>query len=469
MIAALVEHRASYDNFIQFFRSGFGWDHIPIYLGFLVLIGLFIYVSQSRQSIHVKWLSLYFSTSLFTNYAYQFHRARLFDFIGIGITLMTGVILLKAKLKLWFCEKVMFVIIMVLFVHTLILYGLGYLHEYGGGASVFAGRLIMIVRALVLFFVILYFTNFVSNESQIAFIVSTFKYTGLAALMIMLVQEILFFQLGVSTVGLYQATAFIPIPRFGSISVEGGHFGRLIPVFLFYCITQKQYGLKIGLGFLALLLIAFSNISGSLYGYLFFIFAGLFIADRYFFRIKNSHLFLLFIAGAGLGIAFYFYDYAMLFFTKIDDLMFSAGRNGLYIPNRSIAFLPKALAAFPLGIGFGVSDRALPDGTYTDMGLYAIISQLSVLSVLILFFFVFYWRYLLSRFRKYKTTLLNKAYAPHALVMVLATPLIFLFDVVWLYPGYVLPFLILLVYIKNDCQGRFAVAPSMGQLACLAE
>jgi len=160
-------------------------------------------------------------------------------------------------------------------------------------------------------------------------------------------------------------------------------------------------------------------------------------------------MFLATVIGGTATITFYFYNQAFLLFEKGVGLFLKVSDTFSNFSYRSIDFLFRSLSEFPLGIGFGVSNRHLPDDSITDNGIYAIISQLSLLSFVFIFVFLCYWHFLIRSFVKNKKELANKRYAPQALIMVLAMPLIFFFDIVWLYPGYILPFLILSTYMNN--------------------
>lgn len=445
-----TELRYSYSNFLEFISEGFKPEHINIYLGFLLILAISFYIFRAKENIHLKFITLYFSLSFFTNFAYQMYRARFFDYVGIAITLIVILILLKDKLKILFFEKVLYVLATILFLHLLILLATGYFDKYGAAERIFFQRMVMVLRLFVLFFVVLYFTNFVKTEKHIDFIVSTFKYAGMVALSVMVIQEILFFGFGFKTTGLYFAIGYIPIPRFGSVSIEGGHFGRLLPTFLVYFLVAKKGGLKITCSFVALLILALTNLSGSLYGYIFFIVVSLFIVNIFIFKIRGIKFLGVMICLAALIISYGFPQYWLLFSEKVFGLLLNVDNRYSGYSIRSIDFLFRSLSEFPLGIGFGGSNRFLPDGSLTDSGIYAIISQLSLLSVVFIFIFSYYWVFLLRNFVKYKETLIKKRYAAHSLIMMLACPLIFFFDIVWLYPGYILPFLILMVYIKKE-------------------
>jgi len=443
------ELRPSYSSFLEFVISGYNSEYINIYLGFLVILGTSVYIFQTRENIHIKLITWYFSLSFFTNFAYQMYHARIFDFIGIAISLVVILTLLVHKLEIRPFERTLIILTAVLLLHLLTLYLFGYFDKYDAADKMFLQRLVMVLRVFVLLFVILYFINFVKTEKHIDFIVSTFKYVGMAALFIMILQEVLFFAFGQSTVGLNYASGYIPVPRFASVAIEGGHFGRLLPTFLIYFLAQKRNTLKIGFPLLFLLGLSVTNISASLYGYLFFIIISIVITHLLICKIHRLKTFLIICGLIGLSICYYFYDYVLLFNEKVIGLLFESSDTYAEFSNRSACFILKSLSEFPLGIGFGVSDRFLPDGSYTDNGIYAIISQLSLLSFIFIFVFLYYWRFLLKSFLKNKRQLLNKCYAPHSLIMVLAMPFIFFFDIVWLYPGYILPFLILMTYINK--------------------
>jgi hypothetical protein len=377
------------------------------------------------------------------------YRVRFFDYVGIVIGLIVISNLLVHPLKIWRGEKTLFFWVVILFFHILVLYIAGYFDRYEAGDKVFLQRLIMVLRVASLFLVVLYFMNFVRGQDQIDFIVTAFKYTGAACLFIMVFQEVLFFGFGYESTCLNFASARIPIPRFGSVSVEGGHFGRLIPTFLVYFLVPKKAGLKITAMFFLLVFLSLTNISISLYGYLVFIFLSMVAVDLFICKINRLKLFLVVLMAAIVGTATLFPAYALRFWDKVSSLLFKYGDQYERFAFRKPSFLYKSLSGFPFGTGFGVSNRHLPDGSFTDMGIYALISQTSVLSVVIILLFVCYWFFLLRHFIKYKHDLLTKPYAPHSFIMVLAIPFIFIFDIVWLYPGYILPFLILAVYAKS--------------------
>jgi hypothetical protein len=421
-----------------------------VYLGFVLILVVSFYIFRAKENIHVKLIAWYFSFSFFTNFAYQMYRARIFDFIGIAISLVVILILLRDKLKVLPFEKILFVLTGVLLLHLLTLYFFGYFERYSDCDRVFLQRLVMVFRLGVLFFVVLYFTNFVRNERQVAFIVSAFKYTGLATLFIMVFQEILFFGLGFKTVGLNPAAGQIPAPRFGSVAIDGGQFGKLMPTFLVYFLAHKKDGLKVTPLFFLLVLLSVTNISASFYGYLLFIFLSMVIMNAFIFKIRGLKAVLTIAIAGTVTIVVWFHDYALLFWQKVSGLLFKWGDKYDQVMYRNPDFLYKSLSEFPLGIGFGVNNRFLPDGSFTSMGIYALVSQLSILSLIILLLFFYYWLLTVKYCMRYKERLVSKAYEGHSLTMVLAIPFIFFFDIVWLYPGYILPFLILTVYIRKE-------------------
>ena len=446
----LFELRPSYRNFLEFISCGFRFEFINIYLGFLVIAFLTLWVCTSRQNTHIKLITLYFSLSFFTNFAYQMYRARFFDYIGIVIGLIVISILLLHPLKIWRGGKTLFFLMIILLLHILILYIAGYFDRYESGDKVFLQRMVMIFRVVFLFFVVLYFMNFVRDQGQIDFIVTAFKYTGAACLLIMVFQEILFFGFGYESTCLNFASARIPLPRFGSISIEGGHFGRLIPTFLVYFLVPRKAGLKITAAFFLLVFLSLTNISISLYGYLVFIFLSMIVVNLFVCKIHRLKLFISVLIATIAGASVSFPVYALRLWDKISALLFKYGDQYERFAFRKPGFVYKSLSEFPLGIGFGVSNRHLPDESFTDMGIYALISQTSILSIVIILLFVCYWFLLLRRFIKYKRDLLIKPYAPHSFIMALAIPFIFIFDIVWLYPGYILPFLILSAYTRSE-------------------
>ena len=443
------ELRPGYVNFLEFVSLGYRKEFVNIYIGFLVIFAALFYIFKSRENIHVKFIALYFSLSFFTNFAYQMYSARLFDYVGIVISLVTILIILKRNLKILFFEKTLFLLAAILFLHLLILYGAGYFDKYDAADRVFFQRMVMVLRVFILFFVVLYFTNFVKTEKDIDFIVSTFKYVGVTTLFIMILQEVLFFVFGQSTVGLNIASGLIPIPRFASVAIEAGHFGRLVPTFLIYFLAQKRNALEVTFFFFGLFILSVSNISISLYGFLTIILCSIAIFDLFICKVNGFKMFLVTVISGTATITFYFYNHAFLLFEKGVGLFLKVSNTFSSCSYRSIDFLFKSLSEFPLGIGFGVSNRYLPDDSVTDNGIYAIISQLSLLSFVFIFVFLCYWHFLIRSFVKNKKELANKRYAPQAMIMVLAMPLIFFFDIVWLYPGYILPFLVLSTYMNN--------------------
>lgn len=444
------ELRPSYNNFLEFVRLGYRPEYINIYLGFLVVLAASVYVLRAKQNFHVKLLAWYFSLSFFTNFAYQMYGVRFFDFLGVIISLIVILIILNKSLEILFFEKVFFILVSITFLHLLILYGVGYLDKYDDADRIFFQKLVMVLRLYVLFFIVLYFTNYVKSEGHINFIINDVQIHRNGNSFYYVSSRNFVFRFWCSTVGLNFASGQIPIPRFASVAVEGGHFGRLIPTFLIYFMARKKGRIIVTPFFCLLLILSITNISSSFYGYLFFIFLSVTIVNMFIFNIRGFKTLLAMAVLMSAIITLYYYDYVLLFYKKLVGLFFHTDPAYLHLSYRSIDFLFKSLSEFPFGIGFGVSNRFLPDGSVTDNGIYAIISQLSMLSIVFIFIFVYYLLTMTRCFIRYKETLVNKAYATHSFVMVLAIPFIFLLDIVWLYPGYILPFLVLITYIKKE-------------------
>lgn len=441
-----------YSNFYEFLKLPPAIELLPIYLGLFVIFCVLLYTFKSKVSWRIKLLSLYFSLSFFTNFAYQWNSLRPFDFIGIIVSLcILADTLLNKKIKIYQTEKRILLFSILLIMHLMLISGLGYLERYDNDIEVMVKKIIMICRLIVVVFIIIFYMNSIRTEQETEFIVTSFKYTGLSTLLIMLVQEFFFWGFGQSTVGLNIATGQIPVPRFASVSIEGGHFGRLIPTFLIYFIAEKRKFLKIGPIFLLSFIVSLTNISASFYGYLVFIMAAAIYCNLYFKRIKHGSSFLFLMLLVSIGIIYKFKEYAMLFINKIVNLLLVSNEYEVFTYRGiGVDFVKSTLDMFPLGIGFGVSERFLPDGSFTDIGIYALVTQISFLSIIAIVIFALFWISLFRKVKKYKKIIMEKKYAAHSFIMFLAIPFIFIFDIVWLYPGYILPLLILYTYVKGN-------------------
>lgn len=446
----LLEFRPEYKDIFGFLKSGVNISYTPIYLGFCLIMYYSIKVMCSRVGLSLKLLTLYFALSFFTNYAYQLAGLRFFDIVGLLITAKCCIdIAIRRSIAKDELFSAVLIIGVVLLTQIFVLVVIGHLSQFGNGVSTAIARSVMVSRIFVMAFVCYSFCQNVSTEDDVSYLINIFKYCGLATLAIMIIQAFMFLGLGIPTVGLNLATGNLPIPRFASTSIEGGHFGRLIPTFLVFFLPQDHgRRLYLNASFLIILAVSLTNISLSFYGFVVAILCAMFCFSFFIKRIGNLKVFVVVILAGVMLTGAAFITQVQQIYDKVVGLLLDKGEYS-DIGNRSFGFVYKALSQFPLGLGFGGSDRFLPDGSYTDLGLYAYLSQTSIFGLGILAFMILCYFNLIRLYFIHRDRIALLRYSPQSFILYLALPVIFMLDIVWLYPGYILPVLIVYNYLRR--------------------
>lgn len=428
--------RSDYSSLFDFLGQAHGSLYTPIYAGFLVLLTSLVLVARARPALPVKLLGLYFAWSFFTNYAYQIAGARFFDMVGLLIVLVLVLAHFRrpARLPVPYAAGIFLFAAIVL--HAMLAFvGLTF-SPYPADSGLLAWQIAQGIRLLVAVLIGVAFHNFVKSSADVVFIFRCFFLGGLAALAIYYLQAVLFLA-GVPTVGTFAGSGEVMIPRFGSVTIEGGHFGRVIaPLIIIALAVRYSNQTRTGWLFFLIMLLLIPNISLSQYAFIlcFFLMAVLFHLLVQ--PIRGMSLALLGIALGGVAGAIAFPNILLALSEKIIGLL-QGNYAGDQIEIRSATFLKDAWQGFPFGIGFGVSRAELPTGQDTDMGLYALLSQLSLLGVAIATAYiasigVMVWNCIQNKeARRWPMWQV-------ACISSLATPLIFSIDVTWLYPNFLL-------------------------------
>lgn len=447
----LLEFRYPFNNFYEF--VGHAADPASFHLVFAWVTVVLMVASVLRRrgvSPSQKLLALYFSLALFNNPAFQLlPSCSLGDLFGIAFILLSTLRYFLAPLdkstslirSIRTCPagKAICVAGSIIFVHALFV-GLLYpdlnmkaSYPLFEGSSIVLTRFMVIARIFVLGFCALSFDSVFGQWDEIWWLVKQIVNFAVLGLAIYVLQACMLL-VGVIPYGLYLDAGFVGFPSFGSVSIERGHFGKLMtPLFpIFLLAFTKQKRLK---SFALFGLISLVNFSASSLTY----FSLYTVSTIYAFKrqLMKPKFAAAMIAIASLIGAFVFLTWSiwMGVIDKITLLAVDGGGNG----GRSIDLLISSLKRFPLGITYGGSTLRQPPGLpEINSGLYAFISQESFLAIFLGLGFL-----LLLRSAWLAIGTVDDIFTKRAIrVGIIAMPFIFVSDSLWFVPSIWLPVLL---------------------------
>ncbi len=255
------ESRYPFSSAIEFFGQGYWRQAASFHLLFAyvaVAVMIFLLWRQNRTAGQ-KLVALYFALTPFNNFAFQIGGAGLGDMFGV----LAALYFLRRRgftFRLMGSHpvvKFLFLTFMAFSLHALVV-GLIYPSLDDG---VLITRIALLGKIFVLALSILLFAaEYRSNESIDWFIRQILNF-ALLGIFVYFLQVFLFFW-GITPYGLFLGAGFVPIPTFGSVSIERGHFGKfltpLFPLFLLSVQRHKRY-----LAFAAFVAVTLVNISAS--------------------------------------------------------------------------------------------------------------------------------------------------------------------------------------------------------------
>lgn len=459
-----VELRYPYHNVIDFL-SGYAFNpsalHIDFaYLGILFLIYSF-FMSHKDFSLLKKMSILYFSLAAYNNPAFSMYGVDISDFIGISII---GIFLVKIYFSLEdkSCISNISVTLGVIFFLSLIhVFLINYLYkELNVIDGVFLGRIIVTSKVLVLAINIWIFNKEISTLEDIkVFILTLCKFVALAMSVYLLeFIELVFLKIipyGTyfpASVGIASGGYF---PCFGSVSIERGHFGKMMtpffPLILFSLIKYKQK-----MVFWLFIFITLINISASSLSF----FACYVLLSVIYFRqdlilwIKKLSLlkkiFLIFIStliffvlgGLFMGLIYKIYVLAFL-------------GNDYQNGGRGSNILWQYWDLYPLGTSYGGSSYRVVEGLpEIDSGIFVFLSQFSIFAIPIISMYV-----CLLIDKIIKVNNLERVTKYCLKIGILVMPIIFISDVIWFISTMWLPLVLVDIFynINNNSKKDLAI------------
>ena len=410
--------------------------HLTVgYIFFIYYIFRLLY--SSKFNFTLKLSIIYFSGTVFNNYA--------FNFIGISIAEFFGILacIFFLKNKRFYLNPIsnyMFLFAFIALIHLLILsiFNDNILNTLGiRRIAVILKICVLAVNIMILFF---YLKQASDIEKAIKSILFLFNVVALCYFI-----QIIVFIFGTVPYGSFSPAGWSEsiIPSFGSVSIERGHLGKFfVPLFPLYLFSYIRYNTK--KSFLSFFLLAFLNISASAYAFIsiYLLLTVLFLRKWVINIIIPGVLFM-------VVFILFFNENMFILFQKVYDAVITQNTSGA-IGGRSFSMLLPILENHNFfGYGYGGSSyRNLHgiDGFDLNNSIVSFFSQLSFVGIIIIMTFL----YMLYKIRLILLTLGNEFYFEKKLLIISLVMLIFIFsaDILYFVPTIWLPVVLLLIIIN---------------------
>ena len=382
MLDELVENRYPYDHALDFFLGGH-WSilqglHISIAWAFVAVASGFV-LCQFGMKFSARCATLYFALAVFNNPAFELAGIKLNEYFGMLAMASTFVEFYFFKTPFDFRSPVVWGLMLTfsLAVTHGILMGIAY-PEINPDVATWLVRAAVNFKILVLA-VNLWIVGLAARKTRyFDFLIKSVVACGTTGTLIYLLQ-ILITLTGTLPYGTYIDAGFVGIPSYGSVSIERGHFGKMMaPLAPFFLFAWHRYGW--GVAFALFCLTALINISASSLSF-FAIFALMAILTfrKEAFVLKKmiwaSPLLIFLLLGT---IEYHDVFYGVI--DKIYDLAISGDEEA--IGGRSSGVFLEYLSKYPLGLGYGGSTlRTGPDLPEINSGFFAFITQFSIFAI----------------------------------------------------------------------------------------
>jgi len=447
MLDELVENRYPYNDGLDFFINGY-WlmpeaIHILLGWGFLSIFCLLVFWRASG-SIAFKFSLLYFSLALYNNPAFNYLGVNINEYFGV-IAIVFGAFERHVYSKrLDFRSPVAFgLIFLFLFsiVHALIV-GI-FNPELNPDIKTWLLKVAINFKVFILAINLLIVGASARQNKLFDFIIRAVVLCGSVGAIIYLIQVGLILS-GTLPFGTYFDAGFVGVPSFGSVSIERGHFGKMMaplaPFFLYAFIVFKWR-----IAFTLFFIVSCINISASS---LFFFFIFCLLATWYFreqlVSLRNFFIFSTVGCALVLLIALNYEIYSGVI-AKIYELAVAGDEEG--VGGRTIEILSVYITEYPYGIGYsGSTLRIAPGLPEINSGLYSFFSQFSFLGFGILLGYA----YLLLKTLQCKCSddrlLTFKIFK----IGVVLSSFIFFADILWFIPTIWLSYILIWSIKKTD-------------------
>jgi hypothetical protein len=456
----LEELRYPFFSAAEFFGSSYWADPAALHLDFAWVVAsvMACLVLAGRDSIGRKLVTLYFALTPFNNYAFQvLPGSSLGDIFGVlaicyYAVLLTGPWRMRMRASpvgLSICG-----VALLAAVHSLLI-GIFYPELNADGSGLL--RFVVTAKILVLGLCCCLFDQVFTEQGHINRLIRTVVSFALVGLAAYILQGLLLLT-GTVPYGTYLDAGFVGFPSFAAICIERGHFGKMMtPLFPFFLYAAlKQGRTRAFIVFLGVTLVNFS--ASSLAFFASYVAIAMYYFRRMLLRVKVAVA----LACGAVLLAYFVVSTWMIWVglaEKIDQLVFKGDSEG----GRGLGTFMSYLATYPFGISYGGSSlRTAPGMAEINMGIFALIAQLSFLSIVVVVLFLGLLYYGMRCTRHIADPNTRRILRTGILVM----PIIFVADILWFVSIIWLPLLIAcrLAHIEN---GRRALLPGGSPLPAL--
>lgn len=447
-----LELRYPFNSVIEFLAGNYGLtiQGAHLTLGWIALIASSIFILRRKDSLFVKFTSIYFGANLFSNFAYTLSGVRFSEFCGIIAAI---IYLNKPSHRKYYRSPIgasLLFVAFLSFTHYLIVSFV--YQELDILIEDKIMRISLIFKILVLGIVALGFNDEFSNFESIKKLVKDIIWFAIIGIFIYMLQFVLFLS-GNMPFGTYLDAGFTGFPSFGSVSVERGHFAKLFaplyPFFLFYFFQYKN--IFVFVAFLLIDLINFSS-SGQFYTFVYLLFTVIVFHKKF----LNSYNFMWLIS-VGTFILITIGNLFNQQFGGVIEKILVVGFQGGDGGGRNSNILAEYLIKYPLGTSYGGSSLRVMGGLpEINSGISVFISQFAILSIPLAIGFLLLNFKVLSE----QTSFLNEDAIKAMKIGVWLSPIIYCIDILWFTPTIWLPLIIYSCSTSSEHVNKFIKSSS---------
>jgi hypothetical protein len=436
---SVEEVRYPFNSAIEFITGNYALNLQSLHLtiGWLALICLSISILKRKDSYYVKFASIYFAGNIFSNVAYVLNGVRFSEFCGV----IAAICYFNKSYKKVYKSPVAIALISVVAIASIqYLIVILFFQDIDTSIEDRILRFSLIVKILVLGVVAAGFNEEFNNIESIEKLTKDIISFGKIGIYMYILQFILVLS-GNAPFGTYQDAGYTGFPSFGSVSIERGHFAKLfVPLYPFF--LSNFFLDKNTVLFITFLIVNAINFSSS--GQFFlavYVLLTLVVFKKKVMKWYN----LLGLIGVAILVVI---TMATLFgqqFAGVIEKIFFLGVQGDEVGGRGSNVLIEYLASYPFGITYGGSSlRNIPGLPDINSGIFAFITQFSILSLPLIIGFID----LNFRVMSNSNTFLNTGYSKAMKIGIIASPIIYCADILWFTPTIWLP---LIIYSSSTC------------------
>lgn len=393
MFEDLIENRYPYVDALDFFMGGY-WlmpEAVHLFLGWIFLLIFCLAVLwRAPGTVAFKVSLLYFSLALYNNPAFGFAGVNINEYFGVlavALAVLDSRVLAKRH---DFSSPVVYSLgfLFLFLIPHVVLIGIANPELNPDGIS-WLIKLALNLKIFVLAINLWIVGQFTRKRISFDFLIRSVVLCGTVGVILYLVQVITILT-GTIPFGTYIDAGFIGVPSFGSVSIERGHFGKMMaplaPFFLYAFLVFKWR-----LAFTLFVIVSSINISASSLSF-FLVFC---LLSAWTFRknfITKQNIFIVLpLACIFLGFSASYYEVYLGAATKIYELAIAGDVEA--VGGRTADVLSVYITSYPYGLGYsGSTYRTAPGLPEINSGLYAFFSQFSFFAfpIILGYGFLFY-------------------------------------------------------------------------------